>query len=33
MIKNLLTKNLGIKLMAISLAVILWVIARFWMIK
>jgi hypothetical protein len=33
MIKDFLTKNVALKLMAVSLAIILWAIARYWIIK
>ena len=33
MIKEFFTRNLGLKLSALGLALVLWLIARFWMIK
>lgn|GEM_PF-1640220 len=33
MLKEFFTRNLGLKIMAVVLAVIVWVIARFWTIR
>jgi len=33
MLKEFFTKNTGLKLLALVLAVILWSIARFWAVK
>jgi len=32
-LKEFFTRNLGLKIMAVVLAVIVWVIARFWTIR
>ncbi len=33
MFKEFFTRDLNIKLLALALAVILWIIARFWFVK
>jgi len=33
MLRDFFTKNIGLKALALALAVILWVIARYWMVK
>jgi hypothetical protein len=33
MLKEFFTRNLSLKLTAVGLAVILWLIARYWMVK
>jgi len=33
MLKDLFTRNLSLKLTAVALAVILWLIARYWMVR
>jgi len=33
MLKEFFTRNLGLKLSALGLALVLWLIARFWMVK
>jgi hypothetical protein len=33
MLKSLFTRNLGLKLSALALAVVLWLIARYWMVR
>jgi len=33
MLKDFLTRNIHIKALALILAIILWAIARFWLIK
>lgn len=33
MLKDLLTRNAVLKTMAIAIALILWIIARYWLLK
>jgi hypothetical protein len=33
MLKDFLTRNLSLKLTAVALAVSLWLIARYWMVR
>jgi hypothetical protein len=33
MLKEFFTRNLSLKLTAVALAVILWLIARYWMVR
>ena len=33
MLKDLFTRNLSLKVMAVILAVILWGLARYWLVK
>lgn len=33
MLRDLFTKNIGLKFMALALAIILWFISRYWMLK
>lgn len=33
MLKDFFTKNIGLKLMALVLAIILWAVARFWVVR
>lgn len=33
MSKDFLTRNLGLKLSALALAVVLWLVARLWLVK
>jgi hypothetical protein len=32
-LKDFFTKNMGLKILALVLAIILWIIARFWIIR
>jgi hypothetical protein len=33
MLKEFFTRNLNLKLTAVALAVVLWLIARYWLVK